>query len=123
MKVQQIEKPWGYEVLVAHSESYAGKILCIHAGHRLSLQHHASKDETLFLLQGDVELEWESDRLDCRRQRMRSDESYRVRAGQRHRLVALSDSHVLEISTPELDDVVRWADDYGRSDAASGSKR
>jgi mannose-6-phosphate isomerase len=100
MEIQQIEKPSGYEGLIAHSEAYAGKILCIRAGHRLSLQHHTSKDETLFLLQGDVELEWDADHLDRRRQRMCSDESYRVRAGRRHRLIALCESRVLEISTP-----------------------
>src|SRR5437867_1797009 len=54
------DKPWGYELLLAHTESYAGKILCIRAGHRLSLQHHAAKDETLFLLEGETDLELET---------------------------------------------------------------
>jgi mannose-6-phosphate isomerase-like protein (cupin superfamily) len=114
MKVQRVEKPWGFELLLAHTEQYAGKILCVWSGHRLSLQHHARKDETLFLLQGEMVLELETGPFEPHRQRMLADEAYRVRAGQRHRLVALSDARVLEISTPELEDVVRWEDDYGR---------
>jgi mannose-6-phosphate isomerase-like protein (cupin superfamily) len=123
MKVQRVEKPWGFELLLARTEQYAGKILCIRGGHRLSLQHHARKDETLFLLQGEMVLEWEAEPFEPHRHRMLADEAYRVRAGQRHRLVALSDARVLEISTPELDDVVRWEDDYGRCVVPAGCVR
>jgi mannose-6-phosphate isomerase len=114
MKVRRVVKPWGCELLLAHTEGYAGKILCIRAGERLSLQHHVVKDETLFVLEGETELELEVDAQPPCCRRMAADESYRVRAGQRHRLRALTDARVLEVSTPELDDVVRWEDDYGR---------
>jgi mannose-6-phosphate isomerase len=115
MRVRREEKPWGWELLLARTERYAGKILCVRAGHRLSLQQHVIKDETLFLLEGEVDLEVGTQ--PPRHRRMAMDQSYRVRAGQRHRLTALTDARVLEISTPELEDVVRWEDDYGRAPA------
>jgi mannose-6-phosphate isomerase len=117
MKVERLDKPWGYELLLARTEQYAGKILCIRAGRRLSLQHHSAKDETLFLLDGETELELAVDQPCPLRCRMARDESYRVRAGQKHRLRAVSDARVLEISTAELEDVIRWEDDYGRAPA------
>jgi mannose-6-phosphate isomerase len=114
MKVRREEKPWGYELLLARTDKYAGKILCIRAGHRLSLHHHSVKDETLFLLEGDSELELDIGAAEPIRQRMAAGESYRVRPGQRHRLRAVTDARILEVSTPDLDDVVRWEDDYAR---------
>lgn len=120
MKIQCAGKPWGYELLLACTERYAAKILCIRAGQRLSLQHHETKDEVLFLLSGQAELEVGS--LDPQRHRMDTQESYRVLPGQRHRLSALTDARVLEVSTPELDDVVRWEDDYGRCATQPGLK-
>jgi mannose-6-phosphate isomerase len=123
MRVSRVEKPWGYELLLAHTERYAGKIICIRAGERLSLQHHTVKDETLFLLEGDVDLELQADAEHPVRRRMRSDESYHVHAGRKHRLAALSEARVLEFSTPELDDVVRWEDDYGRAPARGGRQQ
>src|SRR5438105_3954959 len=115
MRVQRTEKPWGYELLLARTERYAGKVLLIHAGHRLSLQHHAAKDETLFLLAGDAEIELESAAHTFHRRRMAADRSYRVKPGRKHRLAALTEALVLEVSTPELEDVLRWQDDYGRT--------
>jgi mannose-6-phosphate isomerase-like protein (cupin superfamily) len=117
MRVRRKEKPWGYELLLAHTERYVGKILCIRAGQRLSLQHHTIKDETLFLLEGETELELEVHARGPVCQRMAKDRSYHVRAGQKHRVAALTDARVLEVSTPEIDDVVRWEDDYGRAQA------
>src|SRR6266511_392390 len=114
MRVQRVEKPWGYELLLAHTPWYAGKILCIRRGQRLSLQHHINKDETLFLLEGEALLELGPGPQTIHCQRMAPDVSYRVLARQRHRLTALTDARVLEVSTPELEDVVRWEDDYGR---------
>jgi mannose-6-phosphate isomerase len=119
MRVKRAEKPWGYELLVACTEHYAGKILCIRAGQRLSLQHHVRKDETLFLLEGDAELELQGGGESFSRCRLAANASYRVRAGVKHRLTALRDSRVLEISTPDLGDLVRWEDDYGRDVAGS----
>ena len=115
MKVRCVDKPWGYELIIAHTEQYAAKILNIRFGHRLSLQHHFAKDETLFPLQGETELEIDVDEREPLRSRMLPDQSYRVRPGKVHRLTALTDARVLEVSTPELDDVVRWEDDYGRA--------
>lgn len=114
------EKPWGYELLLVRTERYAGKLLCVRGGERLSLQHHAVKDETLFLINGEAELDLERSAGECVCLRMTADQSYRVRPGQKHRLRAISDATVLEISTPELDDVERWADDYGRTAGDSG---
>lgn len=121
MKVRQAEKPWGCELLLARTELYAGKILCIRAGQRLSLQHHALKDETLFLLEGEAELELEIAGCGSVCQRMAPDCSYHIRPGQRHRLAASTHARILELSTPELDDVVRWEDDYGRAAAGAPS--
>jgi mannose-6-phosphate isomerase len=114
MVIQREEKPWGYELLLARTERYAGKILSIRAGERLSLQHHRRKDETLFLLEGSCLLELALSPRGTLRQPMASDESYRISPGRKHRLSAITDTRILEVSTPELDDVVRWADDYGR---------
>lgn len=122
MKVHREDKPWGYELLLARTEQYAGKILCIRAGQRLSLQHHVAKDETLFLLDRDTELELQPGAGPSSRQRMTADQSYRVPPGLKHRLVALSDARVLEVSSPQLEDVVRWEDDYGRLPPKSGPR-
>lgn len=115
MRVERKEKPWGYELLLVRTERYAGKILFIHAGHRLSLQHHATKDEALFLLAGEAVIELESAVHRLHHQRMAADRSYRVKPGRKHRLAALTEATVLEVSTPELEDVLRWQDDYGRA--------
>jgi mannose-6-phosphate isomerase-like protein (cupin superfamily) len=120
MIVQSIPKPWGCELLLAHTERYAGKILFIRAGHRLSLQHHACKDETLYLLSGEAALEVEIGGL-MLSLRMTRDRSYRIPPGHGHRLSAISHARVIEVSTPELEDVVRWEDDYGRATLAGGT--
>jgi len=120
MRVRRVEKPWGYELLLARTDRYAGKMLFVCAGRRLSLQHHARKDETLFLLAGEAVLLLGGLTAEPVPHRMARDRSYRVRAGQRHRLEALTDARILEISTPEMEDVVRWEDDYGRAPGAQG---
>src|SRR2546429_3080853 len=117
MKVRRIAKPWGCELILAHTERYAAKILCIRPGQRLSLQHHRVKDETLLLLRGETVLELGRGARPEVCWRMLPGRTYRVRAGQVHRLAAVTATRVLEISTPELDDVVRWEDDYGRASA------
>jgi mannose-6-phosphate isomerase len=107
-------KPWGYEVLWAYTDRYAGKILHINRGQRLSLQYHNWKDETLYLLQGHMRLELEDERGAIVQHEVRPGQSFRVPAGRRHRIHALDECRVLEASTPELDDVVRLQDEYGR---------
>jgi mannose-6-phosphate isomerase-like protein (cupin superfamily) len=105
-----VPKPWGREVWYAHEERYAGKILEIHAGHALSLQKHERKQETMYLLRG--RLRYHLDGVDFE---LEPGSCLTIYPGEVHRLEALEDSVVLEVSTPELDDVVRLEDRYGRS--------
>jgi mannose-6-phosphate isomerase len=113
-KVEKIDKPWGYELIFAHTERYVGKILHVDAGEALSLQYHETKDETLFLLEGDYELVVEEDGELVERH-IRAGDSYHVPAGTRHRMVAGPEGcNILEVSTPELDGV-RLEDRYGRA--------
>jgi mannose-6-phosphate isomerase len=111
---RRVEKPWGYELIWAHTEKYVGKILHINAGQALSLQYHRVKDETIHLLAGSMRFEY--DRGEGRRAvELRAGESVRIHPGMVHRMVALTDCDVLEASTPELEDVVRLEDRYGRT--------
>ena len=113
-KPVRVEKPWGYELIWAHTGRYVGKILHVRAGQALSLQYHRSKDETIHLLAGRLELQTgEGSALETRL--LRPGESFHIPPGLRHRFIALDDSDVLEASTPELDDVVRLEDRYGRA--------
>ena len=113
-KVERIEKPWGYELIFAHTDSYAGKILHVNAGEALSLQYHEEKDETLYLIKGEYELEVDEDGTMVRHQ-LRLGDSYHIKTGTRHRMVAGPDGcDIVEVSTPELHDVVRLEDRYGR---------
>jgi mannose-6-phosphate isomerase len=115
MTPNKIVKPWGYEVLWAYTDRYAGKILHIHRGKRLSLQYHNRKDETLYLLNGRMQLDLEDDGGSIVQHEVGPGQSFRVPAGRRHRIHALEECRVLEASTPELDDVVRIQDEYGRA--------
>lgn len=112
--VRTVPKPWGREIHWAHSERYVGKILHVNAGHELSLQYHVHKDETIYLLSGELTYLVE---IDGRLQdvALRPGESYRNTPGTVHKMIAVTDSVVLEASTPELDDVVRLGDRYGRT--------
>lgn len=112
---QRIAKPWGYELIWAHTDRYVGKILHIEAGHALSLQYHQRKDETLYLLSGTLELEVGDDERALETIALQPGESVHMWPGRRHRLTARTACDVLEVSTPELDDVVRLADRYGRA--------
>ena len=108
-----VPKPWGHETIWAHTDRYVGKILHIKAGHALSVQYHNRKDETVHLLTGEliyrVQLEGELEDM-----RLRAGESFRISAGTIHQMEAVTDCDVLEASTPDLDDVVRLSDRYGR---------
>jgi Mannose-6-phosphate isomerase len=111
---QRVDKPWGYELIWAHTDRYVGKILHIDAGQALSLQYHRCKDETLYLLGGILELEVGDDEQALQTLLLQPGESVHVWPGRRHRLTARTACDVLEVSTPELDDVVRLSDRYGR---------
>ena len=113
--VTHVPKPWGHETIWAHSERYVGKILHINAGHELSVQYHNRKDETVHLLSGEIVYRVQrvgEDVLDD--VQLRIGESFRITPGTIHQMVALTDCDVLEVSTPEIDDIVRLSDKYGR---------
>jgi mannose-6-phosphate isomerase-like protein (cupin superfamily) len=111
---RRIDKPWGWELVWAESERYAGKTLHIVRGEALSLQYHERKDETLHLLSGSLDLDVEFEGTPRQVVRLSPGDSVRLRPGTRHRLIAVETCDVLEVSTPELDDVVRLEDRYGR---------
>ncbi len=112
--VRRVEKPWGYELIWAHTERYVGKLLHINAGERLSLQFHKVKDETVHVHSGRMRFVVEEDGAMVERV-LGPGESYHIRPFTKHRMIAETDCDVLEASTPELDDVVRLEDKYGRS--------
>ena len=113
---RRVEKPWGYELIWAHTDRYVGKVLHINKGESLSYQYHVVKDETVRLLSGllamDIEIAGERRKL-----QLAPGECLRIVPGMKHRMNALEDCDVLEVSTPELDDVVRLEDRYGRADS------
>ena len=110
----RIDKPWGYELVWARTDRYVGKILHVKAGHVLSCQYHNRKDETMHVLAGELILRTgTADHLDERP--FRAGESVHIPAGLVHQIEAVTDTDVLEASTPELDDLVRLSDRYGRS--------
>lgn len=118
-EIRRVDKPWGYELIFAHTDRYVGKILHVDAGHALSLQYHERKDETLFVSSGEIVLEVEEAGTLVSRT-LRSGDSYRIRPFTRHRLISGTEAcDVVEVSTPELDDVVRLEDRYGRAPAAA----
>jgi mannose-6-phosphate isomerase len=109
----RVEKPWGYELIWARTERYVGKILHVKAGHVLSLQYHNFKDETMHVLRGELILRTQpGDALVSRP--LRAGESVHIPPKLIHQIEAVVDSDVLEASTPELDDLVRLQDRYGR---------
>lgn len=110
-----VEKPWGHELIWARTDRYVGKILHIKAGEALSLQYHRLKDETIMLLSGRMELVVFGDGEEPTSRVLTPREPFHIRPGLRHRMIALEDTDVLEVSTPELDDVVRLEDRYGRT--------
>ncbi|MEO6259141.1 MAG: cupin domain-containing protein [Thermoanaerobaculia bacterium] len=112
--VKRVPKPWGYELIFGHTDRYVGKILHIDRGHSLSLQYHERKEETLFVVSGELELTIESDG-DRRIVPLRAGEAFHIPPRLIHRMLAIEDTDVAEVSTPELDDVIRLEDRYGRT--------
>lgn len=110
----RVDKPWGHELIWAHTERYVGKILHVKAGERLSLQYHRVKDETIHVLSGELRFIVEENGSLVEHV-MKPGASYHIRPNIRHRMVAITDCDILEASTPELDDVVRIDDEYGRA--------
>ena len=115
---ERVEKPWGYELIWALTEEYAGKLLAVNAGQQLSLQFHRQKDESWYLLEGVAELEFAAaGEKTTTSEVVKPGAAFRIRPGTVHRIRALEDVLMLEVSTPHLDDVVRLEDDYGRAEA------
>lgn len=111
--MKRVEKPWGYELIWAHTDRYVGKLLHIEPGHSLSRQYHVQKDETILVIEGELVLEIGPSDAAERRVLGRHD-TYRVVPGTIHRFIAEKSVDLMEVSTPELDDVVRLEDRYGR---------
>ena len=111
--MRRVDKPWGYEIIWAETPRYVGKILHIGAGQRLSRQYHVKKDETFLVESGELDLEV-GQGADLRVIRMKPRDSFHCPPGTVHRMVGVTDVDVVEVSTPELDDVVRLEDAYGR---------
>ncbi|HZS59544.1 MAG TPA: cupin domain-containing protein [Gemmatimonadaceae bacterium] len=111
--IRTVPKPWGHETIWAHTDAYVGKILHIKAGHALSVQYHNLKDETIYLLSGEMiyRVQIDGQMQDVK---LKAGESYRNLPGTIHQMEAVTDCDVLEASTAHLDDVVRLQDRYGR---------
>ena len=122
VETQRVEKPWGYELIWARTDSYVGKILHVRRGHALSLQYHRVKEETIRLLSGRMRFETGTDRGEREVRILEAGDGAHVPPGLRHRMEALEDCEVLEVSTPDLDDVVRLEDRYGRAERSSDGR-
>ena len=114
----RVDKPWGYELRWAVTDRYVGKLIHVAAGHALSLQYHVQKDEAILVLRGELDLVLDDDDGELATHRMAEGMSARIRPGRRHRFVAVTDVDLLEVSSPEIDDVVRLSDRYGRAGTA-----
>jgi quercetin dioxygenase-like cupin family protein len=115
-EITRVEKPWGYELHWAKTDRYVGKLIHVNAGHALSLQYHNLKDETIYLQSGKMLFEIEEGGALTRRE-MLPGERVHVSPKTVHRMTAIEDCDIFEVSTPELHDVVRLEDRYGREDA------
>jgi len=112
----RVEKPWGYELHWARTDRYVGKLIHVNAGHALSLQYHNRKDETIYLHSGRLLFEIGDNGDSLVRREMHPGERVHITPKTVHRMTAIEDSDIFEVSTPELDDVVRLEDRYGRED-------
>jgi mannose-6-phosphate isomerase len=111
----RVEKPWGYELRWAVTDRYAGKIIHVNRGQMLSLQYHVQKEESIHLLSGAMDLLLENNSGEMETHRLTPGMSAHIRPGRRHRFVAVEDTDLFEVSSPEIDDVVRIEDSYGRA--------
>ncbi len=111
---KRTEKPWGFELLFAHTPKYAGKLIFVRKGHRLSLQYHEKKDESLYVHEGKALVEIERKDGQMETVVLEAGGCWRVPPLTKHRLKAVEDTTLFEVSTSELDDLKRLEDDYGR---------
>jgi quercetin dioxygenase-like cupin family protein len=112
--MKRVEKPWGYELWWAVTDRYVGKLIHVNKGHALSLQYHNRKDETIFVHSGKILFEMQEGGALTQRELLPG-QSVHVTPPTVHRMTAIEDSDIFEVSTPETDDVVRLEDRYGRS--------
>ena len=110
----RVDKPWGYELRWATTKRYVGKVIHVDAGHALSLQYHNVQDETILLWTGRIQFEIEENGKRVTRE-MKPGDRVHIPPGTVHRMTAVEDSDIFEVSTPELKDVVRLEDRYGRA--------
>jgi len=116
VEVTKVEKPWGYELIWAHTQIYVGKVLFVKAGQSLSLQFHREKDESWFVQSGRAKLELgDAGESVLRAEVIAAGAAFHYTPGTVHRVTAIEDTTILEVSTPHLDDVVRLEDAYGRA--------
>ncbi len=111
----RVDKPWGYELRWAITDRYLGKILHINKGEALSLQYHERKDEYQYVLKGALDMELGGPDGSLATHRMREGDTLHITPGTRHRMTAVEDTEIFEVSTAEIDDVVRLEDRYGRA--------
>ena len=114
-EVTRVDKPWGYELHWAKTDRYVGKLIHVNAGHALSLQYHNEKDETIFLWSGRLLFEIGATADALVKREMQVGEAVHITPKTVHRMTAIDDCDIFEVSTPQLHDVVRLADRYGRS--------
>lgn len=115
VEVRRVEKPWGYELIYASTSQYCGKILFVRAGEELSLQFHRAKDETLYVQSGRAEFEIGEPGRQTDVEVVAPGRAFHLSPGTVHRIRAIEDTTLLEVSTAEIDDVVRLEDRYGRA--------
>ena len=115
VETSRVEKPWGYELRWAITDRYAGKVLHVNKGEALSLQYHERKDEYLYVTSGVLDMELGGPDGALATHRMQVGDTLHITPGTRHRLTAVEDAEIFEVSTAELDDVIRIQDRYGRA--------
>ena len=113
-EIEKVEKPWGFELIWAKTDRYVGKILHVKKGHKLSLQYHNKKVETIFLQSGMMSLQIDDSNDQLIEVKLMPGQAHHIPAGKRHRMIAIEDCDIFEVSTPELNDIVRLEDTYGR---------
>lgn len=113
--IKKVEKPWGYELWWAFTDKYVAKVLHVNKGESLSYQYHEVKDETIYLYSGEMLLEIEKPGESREEMTMTPGHSIRIEPFTKHRMTAIEDCDIIEASTPEVEDVVRLEDKYGRA--------
>ena len=116
---ERVDKPWGHELRWAVTDRYIGKLIHVKKGHQLSLQYHVQKDETIFIVSGLLDLVLEDAAGELNVHRMTPGMTARIRPGRRHRFIGVEDTDLVEVSSPEVDDVVRLEDSYGRAGSST----